>query len=480
MQKITIGFTKEQAFQFGRHLCLQQNKLEELADKAQSNRGMDIVLHIFDFIERATTNFDDSKVEEINEALYQVIENSQTPLSSEIPKCVSFVRHPSLPTVTEESADQNMVLQEINSNDNNTCMSIMQIQGIVKTIVLIKILDTLENNEHNSDYNDNMLVKKNTNKKVNKKVTNLMTNFKKVSCCNCLMWTIFIVAFVIAFLSALVLLTLVTLPIPQFEIQDALPTDIIIYQLPTSSFWLSNIQVELIGSGREPCTAKAVSAKCTNVQEEAMVSVTNKSIEDFLYIKERSVVNFITSSEINDCEYCVPYYVWMFTSIIEARANAIDNFNNFACSKPPHNVWCIEVTKSNVFIAPVSSYYFIRCDRDPNCTLLETIQINTTNYDFQLTESESIDSVVIQSGVKKNLQLKEGLISFDSAEVCVLMSLDSILCNHETVYHIDVNGTRRNDLLLFPSLVLCLSIIVVVICLVVFCCSCVMKKRHKK
>ena len=49
-----------------------------------------------------------------------------------------------------------------------------------------------------------------------------------------------------------------------------------------------------------------------------MVSVTNKSTEDF----------YITSSEINNCEYCMPYYVWMFTSIIEAHANAIDNFNN--------------------------------------------------------------------------------------------------------------------------------------------------------
>ena len=124
---------------------------------------MDIVLHIFDFIERATTNFDDSKVEEINEALYKVIENSQTPLSSEIPKCVSFVRHPSLPTVTEESADQNMVLHKINSNDDRS----MQIQGIiiVKNIVSVKILDILENNP---GYNDIMLFKKNTNKKVNK------------------------------------------------------------------------------------------------------------------------------------------------------------------------------------------------------------------------------------------------------------------------------------------------------------------------
>ena len=276
-------------------------------------------------------------------------------------------------------------------------------------------------------------------------------------------------------LSILAILCLSFLPVIQqnFPSQTAVPYDVILYHFPIDTYWLDSVKLQILGPDGG-CYVEVMSVQCNKVQ---LMNKTTRETSDtnYLYLEKGSTMKFALDDD-TDCEYCVPYYVWVFTSIIEARANAIDNFNNLACSKPPHNVWCIEVTKSNVFIAPVSSYYFIRCDRDPNCTLLETIQINTTNYDFRSTNVSKIDRVRVKVGQGKkllNLKPRPFYPSFD--EICLLLKFREVCGMLPVVYHINVQPTRRHDLLLYPFLLLT---VVLIVCASFYVFICYKKFKH--
>lgn len=232
--------------------------------------------------------------------------------------------------------------------------------------------------------------------------------------------------------------------------------------------------MELVGHGS--CSAEVISVKCSDIQYNNNIVTTYTETVDYLYFVEDTSIMFTLNSIANDdCNYCTPYYVWMFTSITKADINAEDNFEQLACASPPDDVECIKVTDSIPFVVQKSSYYFIRCDRDPNCTLLGDIQVNSTSYNFESTRTVSIDSIEIHTGQEEEHSLKLKSNSFHPVsmedDVCVLLQLKKScgVVMESLVYHVTVDGRRRYDFLFYPFMIVGIILITVIIYVLIYC-----------
>lgn len=280
----------------------------------------------------------------------------------------------------------------------------------------------------------------------------------------------FVIATLLSFITIMCLLFLPTLPPPSTQV--IVPSDVILYEIP-SSYWLSSLEVELEGPLAAGCYADVISVECNDIQYIHLSSAVYVNEFDYLYIEKDSIVSFTLHD--TDVGFCTtPYYAWIFTSIQHARVNSINNFKNLACAQPPENVWCIDLTEMEPFVSPASSYYYIRCDRGPNCILIDTIQVNSSMFDFQSTKSLQIDSVIIYTQESENtLELKTSLINPVSTEgnVCLLMELNENCASvSPPVYQIDITGkTRRYDILLYPVLIFVVIVIIfgVVLCSII-------------
>ena len=232
--------------------------------------------------------------------------------------------------------------------------------------------------------------------------------------------------------------------------------------------------MELVGHGS--CSAEVISVKCSDIQYNNNIVTTYTETVDYLYfVEDTSIMFTLDSIAKDDCNYCTPYYVWMFTSITKADINAEDNFEQLACASPPDDVECIKVTDSIPFVVQKSSYYFIRCDRDPNCTLLGDIQVNSTSYNFESTRTISIDSIEIHTGQEEEHSLKLKSNSFHPVsmedDVCVLLQLKKScgVVMESLVYHVTVDGRRRYDFLFYPFMIVGIILITVIIYVLIYC-----------
>ena len=261
---------------------------------------------------------------------------------------------------------------------------------------------------------------------------------------------------------------------PHFPSQVAIPSDVILYQLPVDSYWLASLTMELVGHRK--CSAEVISVKCSDIQYNNNTVTTYIEMIDYLYfVEDASVMFSLNSIAKDDCNYYTPYYVWMFTSITQADINAEDNFEQLACASPPDGVECIKVTDSVPFVVQKSSYYFIRCDHDPNCTLLGDIQVNSTSYNFESTRTVGIDSIEIHTGQEEehSLQLKSSSFHPISMEddVCVLLQLKKScdVVMESSVYHVTVDGRRRYDFLFYPFMIVGIILTAVIIYVIIYC-----------
>ena len=300
--------------------------------------------------------------------------------------------------------------------------------------------------------------------------------------CSC----IFVVTSLTAFIITMACLLLLP-SIPTFPSQPIIPTDVILYELPIDSYWLDSISLELLSYGS--CSAEVISVKCSDTEstiELANDSSTLGSI-DYLYLTKNTELTISLDGEYTSkqCQYHIPYYVWLFTSFSEAVEHTKNDFDFLSCSDPPSNVWCVKIndcSSSINFTITKSSYYFIRCSRnDKSCTLLADIVIDLVKYNFVSTQNAQIHSVQLQSGQDGNdLKLHKNLLSEDG-QVCIMavVSIDEACQKEDGVNHIVVrNYHRRRGLYIFPFFFLLLTCLVITVVVLVY-----VKKRvtcHKK
>ena len=269
--------------------------------------------------------------------------------------------------------------------------------------------------------------------------------------------------------SIIVTICLLGLPrLPSLPKQVIVPSDVVLYTIP-SSYWINTISIEL--EGPTDCSADVISVKCNDVQYfNDSVSIYDKF--DYLYIEKNSPVKFKFAENANfglpAQTTCTPYYAWIFTSIQDAKRNSGNYFKNLSCGHPPDDTWCIELSNNKPFMPPYSSYFYIRCDRGPNCTLVDSIEVNTREYDFESTWEHKIDNVTIHSQEEKHY-IKIQSNQFNLArgtDVCLLLELHESCTNGDPpIYQMAIVGVNRqygpaivSGLIILPTTAILLSI----------------------
>ena len=240
--------------------------------------------------------------------------------------------------------------------------------------------------------------------------------------------------------------------------QVIVSSDVVLYTI-SSSYWINTISIEL--EGATGCSADVISVKCNDVQyfNDSVIKFIDEF--DYLYINKDSSIQFILSTETDSV---TPYYAWIFTDLQSAEQHSANNFEDLACTDPPDGVWCIRLSENEHFVTPSSSYYFIRCDRGPNCTLVESIEVNTREYDFESTRTYEIDSVIIQGhNDEQELIMKSSPFNPFPVEddVCLLMTLNDD-CKTRAPQVAITGREGRYELLLYLVLFLIMWIILLI------------------
>lgn len=290
---------------------------------------------------------------------------------------------------------------------------------------------------------------------------------------------------VIALVAVVIILSIFP-RLPTLPKQIMYPHDTVLYRIP-QSYWLTSVDIELEGSAS--CSATVVSVKCSDIQQ-GRVSMDEVFKSDYIYLEEGSVLSLL----MNDVESmgtlsCSPYYAYIFNDHQSANDNADNNFEDLACARPSDNAWCVRLNNDSSgtrFISPSSSYYFIRCDRGPECDVVDSIHINISQYNIVSTKEFEIDSVTIRTHEsEKRLNLRDKTFrpySFIEEEVCLLMQLsESSQCREgePPIYHVAFVGSpaRRYDMIFHPFLVLLVMLVIFVVAFSIFCCY---KKFYNK
>ena len=244
--------------------------------------------------------------------------------------------------------------------------------------------------------------------------------------------------------------------------QVIVPSDVVLYTIP-SSYWINTISIEL--EGTDSCSAEVISVKCNDVQyfNDSVIKFIDEF--DYLYINKNSSIQFILSTETVAISRA-----WIFTDLQSAEQHSANSFDDLACADPPDGVWCIRLSE-NEFVTPLSSYYFIRCEGDPNCTLVDLIEVNTREFDLKSTRMMyKIDNVTIHTYSDKQV-LKVKNHPFNPLPVeggtCLLMNLTSDNCMNP-IYNIAfIVEAGRYELLLYLGLVLLVWIALLVFAIIV-------------
>ena len=251
--------------------------------------------------------------------------------------------------------------------------------------------------------------------------------------------------------------------------QVILPTDVVLYTIP-SSYWLASINIEL--EGTVGCSAQVISAECSDVHHYNISDISYINEFDYLYINKDSSVQFVLSNKTSPS-----YYAWIFNDVRLAMQHSANNFEDLACNHPPEGAWCIKLGDNERFVAPRSSYYFIRCDKGPNCTSIDSIEVNTREYDFESTQTYEIDSVTIYThGEDETIKTKRRTFNPLSIEneICLLMTLDENDCQtRDALDYYQVAITKRGgryELLVYLFIQLVILIVSITILLALkFC-----------
>ena len=237
--------------------------------------------------------------------------------------------------------------------------------------------------------------------------------------------------------------------------QVILPTDVVLYTIP-SSYWLASINIELEGTAG--CSAQVISVECSDLQYYNTSDISYINEFDYLYITQDSSVEFSLSNKASPS-----YYAWIFNDVQSAMQHSANNFGDLACNHPPEGAWCIKLGDNERFVAPYSSYYFIRCDREPNCTSINSIEVNTREYDFESTQTHEIDSVTIYAhGKDETIKTKRGTFDLRSIEneICLLMTLNEDDCKTKDALQVAITGRGgRYELLVYLIIQLVILIV---------------------
>ena len=288
----------------------------------------------------------------------------------------------------------------------------------------------------------------------------------QVTCFKFLCGTTLVVAILLIIITLCAIENLIIFPhfisLPK---QVIVPSDVVLYTIP-SSYWINTISIEL--EGTDSCSAEVISVKCNDVQyfNDSVIKFIDEF--DYLYINKDSSIQFILSTETDSV---TPYYAWIFTDLQSAVQHSANNFEDLACTDPPDGVWCIRLSENKRFVTPSSSYYFIRCEGDTNCTLVDLIEVNTREFDLKSTRMMyKIDNFTIHTYSDKQV-LKVKNHPFNPLPVeggtCLLMNLTSDNCMNP-IYNVAlIVEAGRYELLLYLGLVLLVWIVLLVFAIIV-------------
>ena len=289
-------------------------------------------------------------------------------------------------------------------------------------------------------------------------------------------WPLVVLAIIAFLLIIAVIILIFTPPLSSLPKQVLYPHDVVLYKIPHSD-WITSVSIELEGSAL--CSALVVSVRCSNIQKTS-TSIEGDFKPDYIYLEENALLSLPLN---NNATICNPYYAWIFNDHQAAKTNSNNNFEDLACNNPPNGIWCIKLNENKEFAVPLSNYYSIRCDRGPQCSEVDSIRINTSQYNITATREFEIDSVTIQTRDREEtLKIKENNFSpfSQKEEVCLLIQLsDSLQCREgkPPIYHVAfLKQERRRDLLLYPLITLFL---ITVISVAVFSIKACYTKFHR-
>ena len=261
------------------------------------------------------------------------------------------------------------------------------------------------------------------------------------------------------------LLCLIVLPVfPDVSSQTILQNDTVLYTQETSIiYWLRSIKLSLLGAGS--CTGQALLVDCRNIalKNESTITTNRSPVNrDYQYYIRNSTVTFTIDPNCTS-RICSPLSIFLFVSEAEAEENKVTNFNRIACASPPKNIYCIEVMPDIPAVLNITenSYYFIRCEDDPSCSYIDTIEYNSTGYNYEATNALAIDTTTLRTGTVSTLTIRsqfDPVIHHDRDSFCVMMRLTGTCVG---IYFVNISLVKLYDLVFYPSLFLGIILIVV-------------------
>ena len=301
-------------------------------------------------------------------------------------------------------------------------------------------------------------------------VTAIFPTAGSVQLRHCKKWLLCYIS--LSFTAILALVLLIVLATTPTVSDDVIPSDLSINDTVEMHFnldsgWLSQATLSTAGGCNGPLFI--IRKPCSDLRERYTYTIAGEIPNNpgMVYLLPGSVINFTVPAGVDTD-------VWVFTD--SERANDYSrNSGSYDCNNPPPDTeLCFNTRLRNgTFQFPVSraAYYFIRCPSPYQIFF----SFNRILYNFEDISRDFKPDINVSS-LGRVAQLNK---PFQFSESCVLLHVNTRLsCGPSgTGFLQPIEVQRREDILLFPGLLLAISLTALAIIVCIHCaCVCRWKR----
>ena len=238
--------------------------------------------------------------------------------------------------------------------------------------------------------------------------------------------------------------------------------------LRPSSFWFHSVTLQT--DSKDRCSVGAVVVPCPELKPKYTPALG----ENQMYLAEGSTVYFHINLA-NSSHLSSHYRLWVFKSYehYSAALFSSEPFDGVACRNPWHGDWCREVESNTPpflsYNITQRDYYYVACQPDGQICLDLRYKWSYLQGYYDIHDyTTNREYYSIQYAEPSTIQIRE-FFQFNLTEQCLLVSSTHAninTCRHGLSSDLVVgNIVKRSDLLLFPLLVVTLSLLLLIISL---------------
>ena len=286
------------------------------------------------------------------------------------------------------------------------------------------------------------------------------------------MWCLLPLA--ITFIALVLLIILATTPAVN---NDVMPFDLTNNETVEVNFdvdnrWLSQATLSTVGGCNGPLFIIQMPCRRLRLMERYTYNYTIGGDiigPDYVYVLPGSSISFNLSASANSD-------VWLF---FDSKTANDYLSNRYDCNNPPPGIkgYCFNSGDHNgthqVFNVTKAAYYFIRCSIGTGYCYREGIKWSFVRvlYNFEELSHDFQLEANISSFLGRVIHLNR---PFHFSKSCILLHINALLSCGSSGHLQATDVKRRKDILLFPGLLLALSLIALVVCI---CFVCVYRRR---